>query len=100
MVGRGVSVEMASKVYVKSLIVSDDVHDRVLFDANLGELIGLTIEDGGVLEVKCEHGILRADLTAEELDATLSRMRKNAESKSPAQVESARFTQRRQGEHY
>jgi len=69
-------VEMSSKKHVRSLIVSDDVHDRVLFDVNLGELIGMTVEDGRVLEVRGEHGILRADLAVEELDAMLSRMRK------------------------
>jgi hypothetical protein len=81
MVGRGVSVEMGSKKHVNSLIVSDDVHDHVLFDANLGELIGLIVEEGGVLEVKGVYGILRVDLAVEELEAMLVRMRKNKDPK-------------------
>ncbi len=74
-------MEMDSKKHVRSLIVSDDVHDRVLFDVNMGELIGLTVEDGRVLEVKGTHGILRVDLAIEELEAMLSHMRKNADPK-------------------
>lgn len=72
--GRGVSVEMDSKRSVRSLIVSDDVHDRVLFDADLGELVGLSIEDGGVLEVRGLKGVLRVDLSAEELEGMLAAM--------------------------
>jgi hypothetical protein len=49
----------------------------VLFDVNLGELIGLTVEEGGVLEVKGAYGILRVDLAVEELEGMLSRIRKN-----------------------
>ncbi|HEX9913487.1 MAG TPA: hypothetical protein VGB32_01080 [Candidatus Bathyarchaeia archaeon] len=74
-------MEMGSMRHVRSLIVSDDVHDRVLFDANIGELIGLTVEDGGVLEVKGTHGILRMDLAVKELEAMLSCMKKNADPK-------------------
>jgi len=80
-VERGVSVEMGSKMYVNSLIVSDDVHDRVLFDVNLGELIGLTVAEGGVLEVKGTYGVLRVDLAIEELELMLSSMKKNKDTK-------------------
>ena len=81
MVGRGVSVEMDSKMHVNSLIVSDDIHNRVLFDANLGELVSLTVEEGGVLEIKGAYGILRVDLAVEELEAMLSLIRKNKDPK-------------------
>ena len=73
--GRGLSVEMASKRYVKSLIVSDEVRGRVLFEANIGNLIGLSSVDGRVLEVRGTNGTLRVDLTEEELEAMLSKVR-------------------------
>jgi hypothetical protein len=72
---------MDSKMHVNSLIVSDDVHDRVLFDANIGELISLTFEDEGVLKIKGAYGIVRVDLTLEELEAMLSQIRMNIASK-------------------
>jgi hypothetical protein len=68
---------MDSKRSVRSLIVSDDVHDRVLFDADIGDLVGLSLGDGGVLEVRGVMGVLRVDLSAEELETMLSSMRKN-----------------------
>jgi len=71
--GRGLSIEMASKKHVKSLIVSDEVRGQVLFEANIGKLIGLSLADGRVLEVKGTNGTLRVDLTEEELEAMLRR---------------------------
>jgi hypothetical protein len=43
---RGFSVEMASKEYVRSLIVSDESQDKVLFEGNLGELQMLEMGEG------------------------------------------------------
>jgi len=68
-------VETASKQYVKSLIVSDEVHGRVLFEAEIGDLVGLSSVDGRVLEVRGTNGTLRVDLTKEELEAMLRKVR-------------------------
>jgi len=73
--GRGLSLEMASKRYVKSLIVSDEARGRVLFEADIGSLIGLSSVDGRVLEVRGTNGTLRVDLTDEELEAMLNKAR-------------------------
>ena len=72
--GRSLSVEMASKTYVKSLIVSDELRGTVLFDADIGNLVGLSSVDGMVLEVKGTKGTLRVDLTEEELEAMLRKV--------------------------
>ena len=61
-------MEMASKKYVKSLIVSEEVRGWVLFEANMSNLIELSSVDGRVLEVRGINGTLRADST-EELEA-------------------------------
>jgi hypothetical protein len=37
------SVEMKSKRHVKSISISDEAHDRVLFEGSLGELLGLSL---------------------------------------------------------
>jgi hypothetical protein len=77
--GRGVSVEMNSKRSVRSLIVSDDVHDRILFDADIGDLVGLSLADGDVLEVRGVMGVLRVDLSAKELEAMLRTLPRKGE---------------------
>ncbi|MCX6654049.1 MAG: hypothetical protein NTY03_02885 [Candidatus Bathyarchaeota archaeon] len=73
--GRSLSLEMVSKRYVKSLIVSDEVRGRVLFEADIGKLLGLSSVDGRVLEVRGTNGTLRVDLTEEELEAMLNKVR-------------------------
>lgn len=60
------SVEIKSKKYVKNISISDEAHDRVLFEGNLGELLELSlIED--VLEVIGANGVLRIGLTEDQL---------------------------------
>ncbi len=73
--GRGLSIEMASKKHVKSLIVSGEVRGQVLLEANIGKLLGISSIDGKVLEVRGAYGTLRVDLTEEELEAMLNKVR-------------------------
>lgn len=63
--GRSLSLEMASKKYVKNLIVSEEVRGWVLFEANMGNLIELSSVDGRVLEVRGANGTLRVNSTEE-----------------------------------
>jgi hypothetical protein len=65
------SVEMKSKRHVKSISISDEAHDRVLFEGNLGELLELSIAEGDVLEFVGVNGILRIAVTEEELRKVL-----------------------------
>ncbi|NIM44663.1 MAG: hypothetical protein GTO54_03370 [Nitrososphaeria archaeon] len=58
---------MKSKRYVKSISISDEAHDRVLFEGSLGELQELSLVEGDVLEFNGINGILRVDLTKEQL---------------------------------
>ena len=71
--GRSLSVEMTSKQHVKSLILSDELSGQVLFDADIGYLVGISIIDGIVLEVRGVNGTLRVDLREEELEAVLKK---------------------------
>ena len=61
------SVEMKSKRYVKSISISDEAHDRVLFEGNLGELLELSIVEGDVLEFIGVNGVLRIGITEKQL---------------------------------
>jgi hypothetical protein len=61
------SVEMKSKLYVKTISISDESHDRVLFEGNLGELVESSLVEDDVLEIKGSNGILRLGLTLNQL---------------------------------
>ena len=66
------SVEMRSKSHVKSISISDEAHDRVLFEGNLGELLELSFAEGGVLEFMGVNGVLRVAVTEEQLRKALA----------------------------
>jgi len=74
-VGHGVSIEMESKKHVKNISISDEAHDRVLFECNIGVLEEVSMVDDRVLEVKGSHGILRVDMSIEEMEKILSDLR-------------------------
>lgn len=65
------SVEMKSKRYVKSISISDETHDRVLFEGNIGEMLELSLLEGDVLEFVGANGVLRVAITEEQLRRTL-----------------------------
>jgi hypothetical protein len=67
------SIEMKSKTHVRHISMSDESHDRVLFEGYLGALKELSLIEGTVLEVKGENGVLRIDLLEEELRSVFSK---------------------------
>jgi len=76
------SIEMKSKMYVKSISISDEAHDRVLFEGNLGRLLDLSYAEGDVLELVGVNGVLRVNLTREQLQEiikTASRVNPSSE---------------------
>jgi len=72
------SVEMKSKEHVRNISLSNESHERVLFEGSLGELDGLSMVEDEVLEVRGVNGVLRIDLSKEELRKMISR-KKEAE---------------------
>jgi len=56
------SIEMKSKKHVRTISVSNESHDRVLFEGFLGDLQELSMVEGKVLEIRGTKGILRVDL--------------------------------------
>ena len=65
------SIEMKSKRHVKSISISDEAHDRVLFEGNIGELVELSLVEGDVLEFIGVNGILRVAVTEDQLRKAL-----------------------------
>lgn len=72
------SIEIKSKKHVRHMSVSNESHERVLFEGSLGELEELSMVEGAVLEVKGANGVLRIDLGEDELRKMLSQ-KKEAE---------------------
>jgi len=65
------SIEMKSKRYVKNISISNEAHDRVLFEGNLGKLLNISLVEGDVLELIGVNGVLRINLTKEQLQETI-----------------------------
>ena len=74
------SIEMKSKQYVKNISISNEAHDRVLFEGNLGRLLGISLVEGDVLELIGINGVLRINLTKEQLLESI----KNASKVNPS----------------
>jgi hypothetical protein len=72
------TVEMRSKSHVKSISISDEAHDRVLFEGNLGELLDLFFAEGDVLELVGVNGILRVDMSEEQLSEAIEAHRRSS----------------------
>ncbi len=74
------SVEMKSKEYIKTISMSDDSQEGVLFEGFLGELEELGMVEEVILEVKGANGTLRIDLDEGELRKMLEKKEKVAPS--------------------
>ena len=61
------SVEMKSKDHINQILVSSKGGIPVLFEGILGELKALSLVEDLVLEINGENGILRIDLTKDEI---------------------------------
>lgn len=64
---RGFTAEISSKRYVKNVSISNEAHDRVLFEGVIGELEELYMVEDKVLEIKGTQGTLRIDVSIDEL---------------------------------
>lgn len=61
------SVEMKSKNHIKQISLSSKSGYPILFEGILGELKNLSLVEDLVLEIKGKNGILRIDLTKDEI---------------------------------
>ncbi|UCH57121.1 MAG: hypothetical protein JSV18_07245 [Candidatus Bathyarchaeota archaeon] len=53
--------------------MSNETHNRVLFEGNLGELEELCLIEGEILVVRGANGVLRLDLSEGDLRKMLSK---------------------------
>ena len=72
--GHVFSIEMKSKRYVKNISISNESHDRVLFEGDLGELEEVSFIGGSMLEVRGSNGVLRVELGLDEAERVMTGM--------------------------
>ena len=61
------SVELKSKVNLKNVTVRDSSQENVLVEGTLGKLQHAEFADGVVLEVFGDNGVLRVNLTIDDI---------------------------------
>ncbi len=62
---------MKSKKHVRSISISDEAHDRVLFEGDLGRLLEVSIIECSALEIVGEYGVLRMEVDEDVLQRVL-----------------------------
>jgi hypothetical protein len=72
------SAVLESKNQVKNITLSDDIHQKVFFEANLGVLEKVNFTDGLVMEIVGDKGVLRIDLPVETLLKEIGKKHSNA----------------------
>ena len=71
--GHGFSVELRAKRYVRSIYISNAEREGVLIEGTIGEIEGLDILEGAVLQIKGTHGTIMVDLCEDKLRALLEK---------------------------
>ncbi len=62
---------MGSKNHIRNISISDQAHDRVLFDGDLGRLLEVSIIECSALEIVGENGVLRIEIDEDVLQRVL-----------------------------
>ncbi len=70
---RGFTAEISSKRYVKNISISNEAHNRVLFEGVIGELEEISLLEDRVLEIRGTEGTLRIDISKVELAEVIDR---------------------------
>jgi hypothetical protein len=61
------TVELASKRNLKNVTLANGGSDSVLIEGSIGELVQASFAEGVILEVIGKNGILRLDLSEDEI---------------------------------
>lgn len=67
MKGRFFSVELKSKDSLKTIALGNGQHENVLIEGTIGQLQNATFTEGVVLEIIGDKGLLRINLSKEEI---------------------------------
>ena len=69
------SAVLDSKKQVKNITLSDNVNQKVFFEADIGQLEEVKFTEGLLLEVVGTKGVLRIDLPVERLRKVVEKTR-------------------------
>jgi len=69
------SAVLDSKKQVKNITLSDNVNQKVFFEADIGQLEEVKFTEGLLLEVVGTQGVLRIDLPVETLRKVVEKTR-------------------------
>ena len=69
------SAVLDSKKQVKNITLSDNVNQKVFFEADIGQLEEVKFTEGLLLEVVGTQGVLRIDLPVEKLRKVVEKTR-------------------------
>lgn len=67
------SVVMMNKNNLKKISVSNEEKEKILFEGELGRYLKISLIENIMLEISGENGIIRIDLTLEELSKIFSK---------------------------
>ena len=76
---RAFSVELTSKIHLKTLTLTNGSAEDVLIEGVLGKLERACFAEGIILEIVCSHGILRVDIGEGEVRKTQPKDEKRGE---------------------
>jgi len=71
------SIEMKSERCVRRMSFHDKENGKVFFEAFLGELNNVAMVEGVMLEIEGRNGILKLDITKQEMEKCLSQKKAN-----------------------
>ena len=71
------SIEMKSEQCVKKMSFFDKENGHVFFEGFLGELKGVSMVEGVMLEIEGNNGVLKLDITQRELEKCFSPRKAN-----------------------
>jgi hypothetical protein len=72
------SIELVSRNQVKRVSLPDGSGDRLMVEGYLGELTGMELVEDILLEIRGTSGVLRIELSREELENALKRKRERS----------------------
>lgn len=67
------SIEMTSRKHLQQVSLSDKVDTNVLIEGYLGDIKTVELIDGVLLEIHGHNGVLRLDITSDELQKLLNK---------------------------
>ena len=63
----GFSIDLVSKEYLDIVSILDKGGKGVTIEGSLGRFLGVEFMDGSVLVIMCENGVLRVDLSLDDI---------------------------------